>query len=126
MYSLRNKIALVTGSSRGLGRATALALAKAGADVVITDILLESAMPSKEEVKKLGGLAELAVRENLVFAEKTAVEIRTFGRRCLIARMDVTNKEEIKQVAGLVKKELGGAVDILVNNAMSCGSGISR
>ncbi len=40
MYSLKGKIALVTGASRGLGRATSIALAKAGAAVMITDILL--------------------------------------------------------------------------------------
>lgn len=117
MYNLNGKVALVTGSSRGLGKATALALAKAGADIVITDILLESALPSQEEVKKVGGMAELAVRENLVFAEKTGEEIRSLGRRCFIARMDVTEKEEIQLVAERVKKELGDSVDILVNNA---------
>jgi 3-oxoacyl-[acyl-carrier protein] reductase len=86
---LKGKVALVTGGSRGLGRADALALADEGADVVVADIL---------------------------DAEKTASEIRTMGRRSFAIKMDVTKKDEVMDGVEKIKKELG-PVDILVNNA---------
>ncbi len=86
---LKGRVALVTGGSRGLGRADALALAEAGADVVIADIL---------------------------DAEKTAADVRAMGRRSTAIRMDVTKKEEVMEGVAKVRKEMG-SVDILINNA---------
>ncbi len=86
---LKGKVALVTGGSRGLGRADALALAEAGADVVVADIL---------------------------DAEKTANDVRSMGGKCLALKMDVTNMEEVQGGVDRIKKEFG-SVDILVNNA---------
>ncbi|MDN4593189.1 SDR family NAD(P)-dependent oxidoreductase [Polycladomyces subterraneus] len=114
-YSLEGKVALVTGASRGLGRADALALARAGADVVITDILLES--ENNEEVaEKYGPISQVMQSTGVVYAEKTAEEIRKMGRRSMAIRMDVTNREQVAEVFRLVKEEMGG-IHILVNNA---------
>jgi 3-oxoacyl-[acyl-carrier protein] reductase len=88
---LKGKIALVTGGSRGLGRVDALALAEAGADVVVADILMDG-------------------------AEKTAKEVQAMGRKSFAIKMDVTNMEEVKEGVVRIKNELG-SVDILVNNA---------
>jgi len=88
---LEGKVALVTGGSRGLGRVDALALSEAGADVVIADIAMEG-------------------------AERTSQEIRARGRRSFTIQMDVTKKEEVKEGAARIKKELG-SIDILVNSA---------
>ena len=52
--SLEGKIALITGSARGLGRETALTLAKKGVDVAIPDVLFEQAQATSEEIKALG------------------------------------------------------------------------
>jgi 3-oxoacyl-[acyl-carrier protein] reductase len=114
-YSLEGKVALVTGASRGLGRADALALARAGADVVITDILLES--ENNEEVAETyGPISQVMRSAGVVYAEKTAEEIRKMGRRSMAIRMDVTDREQVAEVFRLVKEEMGG-IHILVNNA---------
>ena len=93
---LTGKIALVTGGSRGIGRAAALALAKAGADV--------------------------AVNFNRREAEAQAVcrEVEAVGRRALAVKADVSKAAEVARLVETVEKALGG-IDILVNNA-----GISR
>ncbi|MBN2909527.1 3-oxoacyl-ACP reductase FabG [Polycladomyces sp. WAk] len=114
-YSLEGKVALVTGASRGLGRADALALARAGADVVITDILLES--ENNEEIAETyGPISQVMQSTGVVYAEKTAEEIRKMGRRSMAIRMDVTDREQVAEVFRLVKEEMGG-IHILINNA---------
>lgn len=88
---LKDRVALVTGSSTGIGRATALALAREGADVVVTYIT------------------------NRDKAEEVVEDIQTMGRRAVCRRVDVTKAPEIER---LVKGALRafGRVDILVNN----------
>ncbi|MDI6762380.1 MAG: 3-oxoacyl-ACP reductase FabG [Thermodesulfobacteriota bacterium] len=88
---LKGKVALVTGGSRGLGRVDALALAEAGADVVVADILMDG-------------------------AEKTAKEVQAMGRKSFAIKMDVTHMEEVKEGVVRIKNELG-SIDILVNSA---------
>ncbi len=110
---LSGRVALVTGGSRGLGRADALTLARAGADVAIADILVESDTSAAE---RYGALAQAAVARGLVHAEATADEIRTLGRRALVLRCDVTEREQVAAAVERTVAELG-SVDILVNNA---------
>lgn len=113
---LKGKVAVVTGASRGLGRADALALAEAGADVVITDILIESDDSNEKEAEKYGPLAQIMQSTNVMYADKTAKEIQAMGRRSFAMKMDVTNREQVKEVFAKVKEELG-RIDILINNA---------
>ena len=110
---LSGRVALVTGGSRGLGRADALTLARAGADVAIADILVESDTSAAE---RYGVLARAAVAQGMVHAEETVEEIRRLGRRALAVRCDVTDRDEVAAVVARTVDELG-AVDILVNNA---------
>ena len=91
MANLKNKTALITGARRGMGRAHALALAKYGAKVVVTDISQEECQQVVEEIKKQGGQA-------------------------LALKLDVTKKQEVEEVIKKAVKEFGG-LDILVNNA---------
>ena len=116
MFSLEGKVALVTGGSRGLGRADALALARAGADVVITDILVESDSQGQETAEKYGPLAQVMKATGAVYAEQTRDEIRAMGRRSAAYKMDVTDAVQVKEVVARVKAEFGG-IHILVNNA---------
>lgn len=113
---LKGKVAVVTGASRGLGRADALALAEAGADVVITDILIESDEQSSSEAQKYGPLSQVMQSTKVVYAEKTAKEIQDMGRRSFAIKMDVTDRDQVKDVFSQVKDEFG-KIDILVNNA---------
>jgi 3-oxoacyl-[acyl-carrier protein] reductase len=111
---LSGRVALVTGGSRGLGRADALTLARAGADVVIADLLVESEL--SEETDAYGPLAQVARAQGLVHTESTAEEIRAFGRRAAAIRCDVTDREQVQAAVARTVSELG-SVDILVNNA---------
>ncbi|HZB36099.1 MAG TPA: SDR family NAD(P)-dependent oxidoreductase [Gaiellaceae bacterium] len=111
---LSGRVAFVTGGSRGLGRADALTLARAGADVVIADILVES--DDSADAERYGPLAQAARAQGLVKTEATADEIRGLGRRALALKCDVTDSEQIESAVQRTVDELG-SVDILVNNA---------
>ena len=91
MSLLAEKIAIVTGGGRGIGRGIVLALARAGADVAITDVDLETASLSAKEVTAL-------------------------GRRALVARVDVTDVQSVKAGVDETLAQFG-KIDILVNNA---------
>jgi NAD(P)-dependent dehydrogenase (short-subunit alcohol dehydrogenase family) len=91
--SLAGKVAVVTGGRRGIGRAIALALAEAGADVSLGDRVVDD--------------GEL---------EAVAEEVKKSGRRALAIQADITQKADVDN---LVQKTLAefGTIDILVNNA---------
>ena len=112
---LSGRVALVTGGSRGLGRADALTLARAGADVVIADIQVESET-TDEEVERYGPLAQVARAQGLVYTEATAKEIQELGRRAAAVKCDVTDREQVAATVARCVEDFG-SVDILVNNA---------
>jgi 3-oxoacyl-[acyl-carrier protein] reductase len=112
---LSGRVALVTGGSRGLGRADALTLARAGADVVIADIQLESD-DATEDVERYGVLAQAARAQGIVYTEATAREIQELGRRALALKCDVTDRDQVEATVARAVEELG-SIDILVNNA---------
>jgi NAD(P)-dependent dehydrogenase (short-subunit alcohol dehydrogenase family) len=90
--SLISKVALITGGAKRLGRASALALAQAGASVAITYLR------SKNE------------------AEETLADIERTGRQGMAVKCDVTKPASVQNTIAAVVKELG-AIDVLVNNA---------
>jgi 3-oxoacyl-[acyl-carrier protein] reductase len=96
-FSLEGKTAVVTGaaSTRGIGRAIALALAGAGADVAICDINTEG------QDYDLAG---------------TAAEIRKLGRRSLAVKVDISDEKDVEDFIEKTVAEFG-TVDIMVNNA---------
>jgi 3-oxoacyl-[acyl-carrier protein] reductase len=110
---LGGRVALVTGGSRGLGRADALTLARAGADVVIADIQVES---DEGDVSEWGPLAQVAKAQGIVYTEATAREIQELGRRSAAIKCDVTDREQVDAAVARVVDEFG-SLDILVNNA---------
>jgi 3-oxoacyl-[acyl-carrier protein] reductase len=110
---LGGRVALVTGGSRGLGRADALTLARAGADVVIADIQVES---DEGDVSEWGPLAQVAKAQGIVYTEATAREIQELGRRSAAIKCDVTDRPQVDAVVARVVDEFG-SVDVLVNNA---------
>jgi 3-oxoacyl-[acyl-carrier protein] reductase len=89
---LTGRVALVTGASRGIGRAVALALAKAGADVAIN------------------------YRASAEAAHEVESQIAALGRRATTVQADVASAADIARLVAAVKERLGG-IDILVNNA---------
>jgi 3-oxoacyl-[acyl-carrier protein] reductase len=91
--NLSGKVALVTGSARGIGKAIALRLAEAGADIVVNDIA--------------------AAAETL---EATASEIRGLGRKALAVTADVSSTADVNRMVETAITAMG-RVDILVNNA---------
>jgi 3-oxoacyl-[acyl-carrier protein] reductase len=114
---LTGKVALVTGGSRGLGRMDCLALARQGADVVVTDILIESDPELEKTAQESGSiLANVMQQQGAVYTEKTVAEIREMGRRSSAYKMDVTNREQVHDVIEKVVQEYG-KLDIVINNA---------
>src|SRR5437667_7311635 len=111
---LSGRVALVTGGSRGLGRADALTLGRAGADVVIADIQVES--DPGDEAARYGPIAQAARSQGLVYAEATAEEICAMGRGAAAVKCDVTKRAQVDEVVRRTVDEFG-SVDILVNNA---------
>jgi 3alpha(or 20beta)-hydroxysteroid dehydrogenase len=91
MAELTGKVALVTGSARGIGAACAAALASKGAQAVITDLLVER-------------------------GESTAAELRSRGHAARFHELDVTDEASWDRVMAAVQKEFG-RLDVLVNNA---------
>jgi 3-oxoacyl-[acyl-carrier protein] reductase len=90
--SLQGKVALITGGSRGIGRATALALARSGADVVVN-------------FQRAADEANAAV-----------AEIHALGRRAVALQADVSDPSQVAALVADAERSLG-SIDILVNNA---------
>jgi 3-oxoacyl-[acyl-carrier protein] reductase len=113
---LEGKVALVTGASRGLGRAIALALGMAGASVAVTDLLVEDAEYDAKALSEYSILAGHFSNAGEVKTLQTAQEIQAMGSKSYAMKLDVTDRKEVKNVVQAVENELG-PVDILVNNA---------
>jgi enoyl-[acyl-carrier protein] reductase III len=96
MVDLSGRVALVSGGSRGIGRACALRLAEAGADVIVNFVTSQAA------------------------AEQTAREIIALGRKAAIVRADVSESEDVQAMLGMVQEQFG-QLDILISNAASGG-----
>ena len=88
---LEGRVAIVTGAGQGIGRATALELARLGADVVVAEL-------------------------NADAAERTAKEVRAAGRKALALTTDVTRRADLSAMVERTRRELG-RIDVLVNNA---------
>jgi 3-oxoacyl-[acyl-carrier protein] reductase len=98
--SVEGKVALITGSGSGMGRATSYVFAEAGAKVVVSDI-------NEKQI------------------EEVSSEINSSSGTCLKQILDVTNQENIKEVIANVIEEFG-QLDILINNAGIFAGGICQ
>jgi 3-oxoacyl-[acyl-carrier protein] reductase len=117
MFDLSGRVAVVTGASRGLGREDALTLARMGADVVITDILIEDDPNLQSTAEGANSvLAQVAASQGWVYSNATAEEIRQMGRRATAIKMDVTDRDRVREVFAQVEEQFG-RIDILINNA---------
>jgi enoyl-[acyl-carrier protein] reductase III len=96
MIDLSGRVALVTGSSRGIGRACAIRLAQAGADVVINYVTSQAA------------------------AERVAEEIHALGVRVAVVKADVSEQDDVESMMEFVDEQFG-RLDILVSNAATGG-----
>jgi 3-oxoacyl-[acyl-carrier protein] reductase len=92
MKDLKNRVALITGGSRGIGEAIAIALARAGADIAVN------------------------YRERADAAKKVCAEISRTGRKAIAVQADVSVAADVKRMIEEVEAQLGG-IDIVVNNA---------
>jgi NAD(P)-dependent dehydrogenase (short-subunit alcohol dehydrogenase family) len=98
LFSLKGKVAIVTGAGRGLGQAMAIAMAEAGSDVAAADI---------------------------ISVDDTVNRIKKAGRKARAYKVDVGSKDSVDQLAAQVTKEFG-RIDILVNNAGILRTGIAE
>jgi 3-oxoacyl-[acyl-carrier protein] reductase len=113
---LKGKTALVTGASRGLGREIALALGRAGASVIVSDLLVEDEDGDLAELDAYSPLAGHFVRNNLVKTKETAREICAMGASAIARKLDVTKVSEIESIVSEAERDSGG-IDILISNA---------
>jgi enoyl-[acyl-carrier protein] reductase III len=96
MIDLSGRVALVTGSSRGIGRACAIRLAEAGADVIVNYVTRRAA------------------------AMEVAASIRQLGRRALVVKADVSQQDDVASMCEFISQQVG-QLDIIVSNAASGG-----
>ena len=96
MIDLTGRVALVTGGSRGIGRACALRLAQAGADITINYVVNRQA------------------------AMTVADEIAALGRRVLVVKADVSEQDDVRSMMDAIKEHFG-RLDILLSNAATGG-----
>ena len=89
--NLQNKVAIVTGAGRGIGKAIALTLAREGANIIVNDI-------------------------NLEIAQNVADKIKVIGRRAVAIKADISIAKEVTQMVSLTMSQFD-RIDILVNNA---------
>ncbi len=94
MFDLQGKTALITGGSRGIGRAIAIRLAECGADVVVNYV------------------------RHRKDARDTADEVEKLGRKCLIVKANVAGADDVREMFAEIGQEFG-RLDILVSNAAS-------
>jgi enoyl-[acyl-carrier protein] reductase III len=94
MFDLQGKVALITGGSRGIGRAIAIRLAEQGADVIVNYVR------HKRD------------------AVDTAQEVEKLGRKCLLVKANVANSDDVEKMFAGIANEFGH-LDILVSNAAS-------
>jgi glucose 1-dehydrogenase len=100
MEKLKDKVALITGSDSGIGRATAIEFAKEGAHVIVC-----------YHSDKEGG-------------EETLKEVEKLNRKGIVLEVDISDEQKVEKLFEQAIKEFG-AIDILVNNAAVNGSGIN-
>lgn len=113
-----NKVAFITGASRGIGRETALAYARAGFDVAISARTLEEGETHEHSLSYADG------RPLAGSLASTAAAIRELGREALAVRMDLLDEQSVRDAAAEVQKHFG-RVDVLVNNAIYQGSDLN-
>jgi NAD(P)-dependent dehydrogenase (short-subunit alcohol dehydrogenase family) len=89
IFDLSGRVAIVTGAAQGMGRAIAIGLAEAGADLLLVDI-------------------------NTTGVEATAGQIQAMGRRCIPVTADITDIQRVREVFSLLDREFG-QIDVLVN-----------
>jgi NAD(P)-dependent dehydrogenase (short-subunit alcohol dehydrogenase family) len=95
LFDLSGKVALVSGAAQGLGRAMSLALAEAGADLLLVDL-------------------------NTAGAEQTAIQVRAYGRRAVVSGCDTSNPDQVRSLYSQLDADFG-RVDFVGNVA---GEGI--
>ena len=98
--NLQNKVAIVTGAGRGIGKAIALTLAREGANIIVNDI-------------------------NLEIAQNVADKIKVIGRRAVAIKADISIAKEVNQMVSLAMSQFD-RIDILVNNASIIKRGITE
>ena len=113
---LKGRIALVTGAPGELEGLLHLPWGMPGADVAVTDLLVEGEDYRRDRVEDYGFLTAHFSGTDGVKTRETAEQIKAAGSRSIAFKMDISNRDEVFSVISRIEKELG-QIDILINNA---------
>jgi NAD(P)-dependent dehydrogenase (short-subunit alcohol dehydrogenase family) len=113
------KVAIVTGATRGIGKASALALARQGFDIVATGRTLREG-EGRVNTPYAHDLRQVPVPGSL---ETTAADVRALGRDVITVQMDVLDRTTMDEVVAETMRQWG-RIDLLLNNALHSGPGL--
>jgi 3-oxoacyl-[acyl-carrier protein] reductase len=123
---LKDKVAFVTGSAQGIGKSVAVALAKAGANIVVSDINLELAAQTAKEIEALG-VKTLAIKTNVADAadvDKSVAEIsRVFGRIDILVNNAGITKDGL--LIRMKKDDWDAVIGVNLTGVFNCTKAVS-
>jgi 3-oxoacyl-[acyl-carrier protein] reductase len=123
---LKDKVALVTGAAQGIGKAIAIALAKEGANIIVSDINLELATQAAKEIESLG-VKTLAIKTNvadLTDVEKSVGEIvKTFGRIDILVNNAGITKDNL--LIRMKKEDWDAVLAVNLSGVFNCTKAVA-
>ena len=117
---LSGKKALITGGSRGIGKAIALELAREGVDIAITARDLDALDDAARDIAPIMGSRHVSAQAFGPGRRARRYDLSGVGRKLVSVRADTTNDDDVQTLVDITADELGG-IDILVNNAAAPG-----
>ena len=128
MFNLKDKVAVVTGAARGIGKEIAVDLAKSGAKIVVSDILFEMAEETATEIKKEYGVETLAVKTDVSSMSDTEELIKTtmstFGSVDILVNNAGVTRDNL--IMRMTEEEWDFVININLKGVFNCIKSVTR